>query len=64
MEKLHDKIGAFEWGIPQELVPMYRRGYAKINLTYEKVLNQNSITRIIKNLKKEKRLFFVMEYSI
>ncbi len=29
VEKLHDKIGAFEWGIPQELVPMYRRGYAK-----------------------------------
>ena len=28
----------------------------RVNLTYEKFLNQNSITRIIKNLKKEKRL--------
>lgn len=29
VEKLHDKIGAKDWGIPQELVPMYKRGYAK-----------------------------------
>jgi len=29
VEKLHDKIGAVDWGIPQELVPMYRRGFAK-----------------------------------
>ena len=29
VEKLHDKIGAIDWGIPHELVPMYRKGFAK-----------------------------------
>ncbi len=31
IEELHDKIGAYDWGIPPELVPMYRRGHARFN---------------------------------
>ncbi|MCC9620607.1 FAD-binding oxidoreductase [Thalassospira sp. MA62] len=27
IEKLHDQVGAFDWGIPTELVNMYRRGF-------------------------------------
>ncbi|WP_417815448.1 NAD(P)/FAD-dependent oxidoreductase [Thalassospira alkalitolerans] len=29
IEQLHDKIGAVDWGIPSELVNMYRRGYVE-----------------------------------
>ena len=24
LEKLHDKVGAFDWGIPTEMIDMYR----------------------------------------
>ncbi|MCG7537122.1 FAD-dependent oxidoreductase [Pseudoalteromonas sp. OOF1S-7] len=30
IEALHDKVGAVDWGIPPELVNMYRRGFAKV----------------------------------
>lgn len=29
LEELHDKVGAVDWGIPPELVNMYRQGHAK-----------------------------------
>lgn len=29
LEQLHDDVGAKDWGIPPELINMYRRGYAK-----------------------------------
>ena len=29
LEALHDQVGAKDWGIPPELINMYRRGYAK-----------------------------------
>ena len=29
VEELHDKVGAIDWGIPPELINMYRRGYAR-----------------------------------
>lgn len=29
LEELHDQVGAKNWGIPPELINMYRRGYAK-----------------------------------
>ena len=29
LEALHDEVGAKDWGIPPELINMYRRGYAK-----------------------------------
>jgi hypothetical protein len=29
LEELHDQVGAKDWGIPPELINMYRRGYAK-----------------------------------
>ncbi len=28
LEELHEKVGALEWGIPPELINMYKRGYA------------------------------------
>jgi glycine/D-amino acid oxidase-like deaminating enzyme len=28
IESLHDKVGAYDWGIPPELINMYRRGFA------------------------------------
>jgi hypothetical protein len=31
LEKLHDSIGAFDWGIPTEMIDMYRYGHAKVN---------------------------------
>lgn len=29
LEKLHDQVGAFDWGIPPEMLDMYRYGHAK-----------------------------------
>lgn len=29
LEALHDQVGAVDWGIPPELITMYRRGFAK-----------------------------------
>ncbi len=29
LERLHDKIGAVDWGIPTEMIDMYRYGHAK-----------------------------------
>jgi hypothetical protein len=29
LEKLHDKVGAFDWGIPPEMIDMYRYGNIK-----------------------------------
>ena len=29
IEELHEKVGAYEWGIPPELVDMYRYGHIK-----------------------------------
>ena len=29
IEMLHDKVGAIDWGIPPELVNMYRQGHAR-----------------------------------
>lgn len=31
IEDLHDRVGAKDWGIPQELMNMYRRGFAQWN---------------------------------
>jgi glycine/D-amino acid oxidase-like deaminating enzyme len=28
LEKLHDRVGAYEWGIPPEMLDMYRHGHA------------------------------------
>ncbi len=28
LEKLHDKVGAHDWGIPPEMLDMYRYGHA------------------------------------
>lgn len=28
LEKLHDKVGAYDWGIPSEMIDMYRYGHA------------------------------------
>jgi hypothetical protein len=28
LERLHDHIGAFDWGIPPEMLDMYRYGHA------------------------------------
>ncbi len=29
LEKLHDQVGAFDWGIPPDMLDMYRYGHAK-----------------------------------
>jgi len=29
LEELHNKVGALDWGIPPELINMYKRGYAR-----------------------------------
>jgi hypothetical protein len=29
IEKLHDQVGAYDWGIPAEMVNMYRYGHLK-----------------------------------
>jgi len=29
LEKLHDKVGAVDWGIPPEMLDMYRYGHAR-----------------------------------
>jgi hypothetical protein len=29
LERLHDKVGAIDWGIPAELLDMYRYGHIK-----------------------------------
>jgi glycine oxidase len=30
LEKLHDQVGAKDWGIPPEMLDMYRYGHAKV----------------------------------
>ena len=27
LERLHDKVGAFDWGIPTEMIDMYRHDH-------------------------------------
>ncbi|HVW38587.1 MAG TPA: hypothetical protein VHB99_14830, partial [Pirellulales bacterium] len=29
LERLHDRVGAVDWGIPPEMVGMYKSGYAR-----------------------------------
>ena len=29
IERLHDKVGADDWGIPPEMIDMYRYGHIK-----------------------------------
>ena len=29
LESLHDEVGAIEWGVPPEMIDMYRYGHAK-----------------------------------
>lgn len=36
LERLHDKVGAFGWGIPADMLDMYRYGHA--SLTYQEKL--------------------------
>ena len=30
IEKVHDQVGAFDWGIPPEMIEMYRYGKAAV----------------------------------
>lgn len=30
LERLHDQVGAYDWGIPPEMLDMYRYGHAKV----------------------------------
>ena len=30
LEKLHDQVGAKDWGIPPEMIDMYRYGHARM----------------------------------
>lgn len=35
LERVHDKVGAVDWGIPTEMVDMYRYGHAKTNVIHK-----------------------------